>query len=91
MAGRDTPSEELNIAARYLSTNLMRLGVKMIPGHDSYLQDVPMNTVYPATEGMITMGEHSFEINKDFIMLRGDNMTMETEMIFINRVSRRRL
>ncbi len=85
MAGRDTPSDELNIAARYLSTNLMRYGVKPVPGNDGYFQRVPMNQTVPATEGKITIGDEVLEINKDFVMLRGDNMDMTADMVFVNR------
>ncbi|HVN57725.1 MAG TPA: M20/M25/M40 family metallo-hydrolase [Bacteroidales bacterium] len=41
MKGRETGKEENNIAAAYLATNLLRLGIKPIPGSDTYLQDIP--------------------------------------------------
>jgi hypothetical protein len=41
MKGRELSREENDIAAIYLETNLMRIGVKPIPGSDTYLQKIP--------------------------------------------------
>jgi len=84
MSGRDTPSDELRIAARYLATTLMRYGVKPAPGTDDYLQRVPMSTVSPPTSGMILVGKDSLKINESAVMLRGDNMDMSAEMVWAN-------
>ena len=85
MSGRDTPSPELNIAARYLSTSLMRYGVKSFPGYDDYLQKVPMKTVTPADTGLLKIGTHDLEYLKDFLMLDGDNLQLSAETVFLNR------
>ena len=84
LAGRDTPSPELNIAARYLATTLERYGVKKIPGADSYLQPVPMKKITPATSGTIEVEDVSFTLAKDFLLLSGENVDLEGEIVFLN-------
>ncbi len=84
MSGRDTPSRELNIAARYLATTLERYGVKKIPGADSYLQQVPMKKITPATSGTIKVENTTFELAKDFLLLSGENVDLEGDIVFLN-------
>jgi hypothetical protein len=42
MRGRETGSRENEVAALYLKTNLMRLGLKPMAGTDDYIQQVPL-------------------------------------------------
>jgi hypothetical protein len=42
MKGRETGSPENDLAALYLKTNIMRLGLKPMPGTGDYLQRVPL-------------------------------------------------
>jgi hypothetical protein len=44
MKGRETGTHENEIAALYLRTNIMRLGLKPIPGTGEYLQSVPLES-----------------------------------------------
>ncbi len=85
LKGRDTPSPELNIAARYLSTSLMRYGVKPLPGYEDYLQKVPMKTVTPADTGLLKVGTHQMEFLTDFLMLDGDNLELSAQTVFLDR------
>ncbi len=86
MRGRNTPSPELNIAARYLSTTLMRYGVKPLPGCEDYLQKVPMKTVTPADTGRLKIGTHKeMNLMTDFLMLDGENIELSAETVFVNR------
>ena len=59
LKGRDTPSEGLNIAARYLATSLMRYGVKPAYGEGvkGYYQDVPLVNVMPPSGGAFKFGD----------------------------------
>ena len=47
MAGRDTPSEEQLIAAKYLATRMKEWGVEKAPGMDSYLHEVKLKYITP--------------------------------------------
>jgi hypothetical protein len=44
MKGRDTGSPENEIAALYLKTNIMRLGLKPVPETGDYMQHIPMES-----------------------------------------------
>ncbi|MFK7978602.1 MAG: M28 family peptidase [Saprospiraceae bacterium] len=85
MAGRNTPSPELNIAGRYLATSLMRYGVKPVEGLGDYFQAVPMKKITPAQAGTISFGAEKLEIGKDFLCLKGGNLDTEAEVVFLDR------
>ena len=85
MRGRDTPSPELNIAARYLATTLMRYGVKKPAGMTDYLQRVPMTTVIPPNAGSLKFADVNLALPDNFLMMKGDNLNLDGDMIFINR------
>ena len=85
MAGRNTPSPELNIAGRYLATSLMRYGAKPIDGMNNYFQQVPMKKITPAQVGTISFGTEKLKIGKDFLCLKGDNLDTAAEVVFLER------
>ena len=85
MAGRNTPSRELNIAARYLATSLMRYGVKPVAGLNEYFQQVPMKKVAPAQFGTISFEGATMELVTDFLYLKGGDIDTEAEVVFLNR------
>ncbi len=85
MAGRNTPSPELNIAARYLATSMMRYGVKPVPGLEEYFQPVPMKKITPPQSGTISFAAEQMDYKKDFILLKGADIDTEAEVLFLNR------
>ena len=85
MAGRNTPSPELNIAARYLATSLLRYGVKPVSGLEEYFQPVPMKKITPAKSGSFSFGEATMALGKDFLMLKGGDIDTEAEIVFLDR------
>jgi len=89
LKGRDTPSEGLDIAANYLSNTLMRYGVQPInaPGLDGYYQPVPLVNETAANEGELKFGEYSFPILDGFLVMKGGNMELKSEMVFANYAS----
>lgn len=86
LKGRDTGSDGLNIAAKYIATSLMRYGVKPLNGEgvEGYYQDVPLVNETPASEGVFKFGKHSFPIADGFLMMRGGNTSLESELVFAN-------
>ena len=85
MAGRNTPSPELNIAARYLATSLMRYGAKPIAGLNDYFQQVPMKKITPAQSGTLSFGGEKMELVKDFLCLKGGDVDTKAEVVFLDR------
>ena len=85
MRGRDTPSPELNIAARYLATTMMRYGVKKPAGMSDYLQRVPMTEVVPPSGGELKFANVNLSLPDNFLMMNGNNLNLDGDMVFINR------
>ena len=71
LKGRDTPSEGLKIAAKYIESRFLEYGVEMAPGMESFMQPVPMKKVAPPTSGSIEVGETSLKLNDDFLVIDG--------------------
>jgi hypothetical protein len=67
LEGRDTPSRGLDIAARFLATQLSRFGLEPA-GDDGYFQRMSMTRrrIEPAGS-RVTLGERSFAFGDDFI------------------------
>lgn len=77
LKGRDTPSEGLKIAAKYIESRFVEYGVQMAPGMDSYFQPVPMKKVTPAKSGVIKVGDAEMKLNDDFVLLDGSSSISE--------------
>lgn len=84
LKGRDTPSEGLEVAAKYIESRFIEYGVQMAPGMDSYFQSVPMKTVRPATEGKLVLGNSELTLKEDFIVMEGSNLSMESSYVFVD-------
>lgn len=85
LKGRDTPSEGLKIAAKYIESRFMEYGVEIAPGMDSYFQQVPMKKVSPPSVGKLVLGSSEYKLSDDFIMLEGDNTEItNAQFVFVN-------
>ncbi len=84
LKGRDTPSEGLKIAAKYIESRFVEYGVKLAPGMNSYFQSVPMKKVSPPKSGSLTLGDAEYKFQEDFIMLEGDNTDLSADFVFVN-------
>ncbi|WP_370088379.1 M28 family peptidase [Ekhidna sp.] len=73
LKGRDTPSEGLKIAAKYIESRFVEYGVQLAPGMDSYFQPVPMKKVSPPESGTIKIGETELKLNDDFVIMDGSS------------------
>lgn len=85
MKGRQTPSPELNLAARYLSSELVKYGVKPVAADGNFLQKVPMAKEMPLNAGSLAFGGHELKINDDFLVLQGKDIKFDSETVFVNR------
>ncbi|MEQ8907094.1 M28 family peptidase [Ekhidna sp.] len=84
LKGRDTPSEGLKIAAKYIESRFLEYGVQMAPGMTSYFQDVPMKKVAPPKSGTLALGDSTYNLTEDFIMMEGDNKDLSGAYVFVN-------
>ena len=83
MMGRDTPSPQLKLAARYLATMVESYGWKPIMPDGSFLQTIALETVSPSTSGtQLTAGGKTFRFPSDFGGRLSEGTTTG-EMVFI--------
>lgn len=82
LKGRDTPSEGLKIAAKYIESRFVEYGVNRAPGMESYFQMVPMKKVSPAKSGTIKVEDSEFKLNEDFVLLDGSNSIAEQPFFY---------
>ena len=84
LKGRDTPSPEQDIAAKYLSTRMKEWGVKMAPGMESYHQSVQFKKVTPPNDGQFVAKDSTFALGEDIVLLDGDSKDIEAKVVFLN-------
>lgn len=89
LEGRDTGSEGLNVAAKYIETSLMRYGVKSFDNEDvdGFFQTVPMQKVSPPSAGSFDFAGQSIKFPDGFLMIRGGNFDVKGNIIYANRGS----
>ncbi|MDJ1494433.1 M28 family peptidase [Cytophagaceae bacterium DM2B3-1] len=84
LKGRQTPSPEQLIAARYLTTQLQSYGVKPLPAYPDYLQPVAMRTVSAPSEVTVAYNNTTFLLKESTLKLDGENISLDAEGIFLN-------
>ena len=68
LEGRDTPSRGLNIAAKFIATQLSRWGLKPSGDSGSYFQRILLNKVkVKPSESFVEIGGQRFSFGTDFI------------------------
>ncbi|MCA1764270.1 MAG: M28 family metallopeptidase [Cryomorphaceae bacterium] len=83
MKGRETPSPEQNLAAKYLATHLLENGATIPEGMSDYFQTVRLQTSSAALSGTLNTGDESFSLNSDFVVLSSGPANAEGEFIFL--------
>lgn len=71
MRGRDTGSEELNMAAAYLAAHLDAYGFEFAPGLDSYFQPVNFEKTAPPTTASLSLNKDEYSHKEDFLFMAG--------------------
>lgn len=82
LKGRDTPSEGLKIAAKYIESRFVEYGVKLAPGMDSYFQPVKMKKVSPASTGAVKIGKTELKLNEDFVLIDGSTSVFDQPFFY---------
>ena len=82
LKGRDTPSEGLKIAAKYIESRFLEYGVELAPGMDSYFQSVAMKKVSPPASGSIKIGETELKLNEDFVLMNGSTSIFDQPFFY---------
>jgi hypothetical protein len=82
LRGRDTPSPEQLIAARYLATQLKSYGIKPLPAYPNYLQPVKMKTASAPKEVGVSYTGKVFKLAENTVLLDGNSLKTEVEAVF---------
>lgn len=83
MRGRETPSPEQNLAAKYLATHLMENGAAVPAGMSDYFQTVELQSSTAATSGTLDAGDKSFSLSSDFVMISSGGADVKGELVFV--------
>jgi len=84
LRGRNTPSPEQVIAAKYLATQLRSYGVKPLPQYPNYLQPVKMKKKSRPQKVNLSYANKQFKFIKNTLLLDGANADLNQEAVFIN-------
>lgn len=86
LEGRNTPSQGLNIAARYLASRVESYGFKPLNPNGSFFQKVPLNTTSSKSELMVTNGDEELAFTSPgsyTVNARAGSGNFTGEMVFL--------
>jgi hypothetical protein len=83
LKGRDTPSPEQIIAARYIISQLKSYGVKPVPAYPNYLQPVEMKSTTPPSILNISYKGKSFKLAESALLINGSDLKTDKQAIFL--------
>jgi aminopeptidase YwaD len=84
LRGRDTPSPEQLIAAKYLATQLQSYGVKPLAAYPNYLQPVAMKNQTKPTSLEVAYADKKFVQGANLLMIEGSNRQVQAEAVYLN-------
>ncbi len=84
LKGRDTGSEENNIAARFIAAHLESFGYKPAPGQSSYYQTIEFTKSKTPNKGMFAVGGDTYEQGEQLMLLSGNLDKTTAEVVFAN-------
>lgn len=89
--GRDTGTQELDIAARYIATWFQIHGIKMADGYDSYYQNVPLKSFKAPDEITFDISEITYLKNQDLLLINDYRGEITGPTIFLDYASEEEL
>ncbi|MEP0368833.1 MAG: M28 family peptidase [Cyclobacteriaceae bacterium] len=84
MRGRNTATQENEIAARYIAEQMRASGVTMAPGQDTYFQQVELVKTMPPARSTLTVGDSVFNVWDDMIFISAKNVNLTGEMMYVD-------
>ncbi len=87
LKGRDTGTEELIIAGRYIAEQFRKYGVQPLGDkEDDFLQRVPLSRSTKASKVELALLGEEFQLNNNLLLVSGSNTALEAELIFLETV-----
>lgn len=84
LQGRDTGSPGLRVASRYIAEYFRQHGIQPVNGMDDYFQDVPLQMNTAPKSGTVKIGDDSFKLKEDFLLISGDNAQLSGPLTYLN-------
>ncbi len=89
--GRDTGTQELKIASRYIATRFQTYGINKPEEYDSYFQDVPLQRISAPEKIHFTAGDSSYHKDTDLITLGGVRDSLHAPIIVLEHATEEEL
>ncbi|RYG53482.1 MAG: M28 family peptidase [Chitinophagaceae bacterium] len=84
LKGRSPKRPEIDVAAKYISDDLKKSGVKEIDGATGYYQSFSLMSATPAQEGSLQVNDKSFSIGDDLLQIGGKDAGLSAPIVFAN-------
>jgi Zn-dependent M28 family amino/carboxypeptidase len=84
LKGRATARPEIQIAARYISTEFRSLQLKQFSNAPDYFQTFDIKMITPATSGRLNINGKTYQLGEDMVQLNGADVNLEAPVIFAN-------
>lgn len=82
LMGRATARPEINIAARYISEEFRSMGLKECPGTTDYFQNFDIKMKTPATTGVLTVSNQSYNMGAEMLQINGEDMQISAPVVY---------
>lgn len=82
MKGRETATDANDAAALFIKSNLIRLGLKGIPGNGSYYQDIPLQRSEIKNKLTVNGGNISFSTDSVIVLAPSANPEVSGKIVF---------
>ncbi len=87
LKGRNTGSEELIIAGRYIAEQFRQYGVQPLGDQEGdYLQKVPLVSTKQASMAKLSMLGEEFTLNNNLLLASGSNTSISADIIYLEKV-----
>ena len=83
LQGRATGKNGNDVAATYIATHLMALGVDTLAGISGYYQNIPFTTFTPPDTSSMLIGEQYFGFGTDFFLLNGHKTRITSQPVHV--------
>lgn len=84
LLGRDTGTQELKIASRYIATWFQTNGIEKPEGRDSYFQDVPLQLLQAPERINFVVGDSSYHKDTDLVALNATRDSLRAPIIVMD-------
>lgn len=84
LMGRETGTKGIDVAAAYISAYFKSVGVKPLPGMNTYYQAVPFYRIQTAQEGTIKIGQVEADLGEGFVSNYRKAANLTAPVVFAN-------